>query len=242
MFSDQSTSTHRRGFTLVEFLVIVVVVISLVILFLPSVRSARTPAYRTLCLNNMRNIAKALQSYHASHQAFPPAYTVDEHGRPLHSWRVLILPYLEQGTLYQQIDLTKPWDDPVNAEARQAMPRVFECPSTRSSTGMTTYLAVVGEQCSLHPIRPRSSSEITDPHGQTLLLVDVPGKHAVHWMSPRDADAVLLQGVFAGDWPHTGGTNAMFADGSGRMLNGKLQESTIRCLSTIAGGETLGEF
>ena len=56
-------------------------------------------------------------NYEQAYNALPPAYTVDANGRPLHSWRTLILPYLEQESLYQTIDLSKPWNDPANARA-----------------------------------------------------------------------------------------------------------------------------
>jgi hypothetical protein len=62
--------------------------------------------------------------------SFPPAYTVDSNGRMLHSWRTLLLPYLEQEHLYRQIDLSKPWYDPANAAAFEATVDVFQCRST----------------------------------------------------------------------------------------------------------------
>ena len=69
------------------------------------------------CANNLKQIALALRNYESVYHALPPAYTVDAEGKPLHSWRTLILPYLEQQALYDKIDLSKPWDDPANKEA-----------------------------------------------------------------------------------------------------------------------------
>ena len=86
----------------------------LVALLLPAVSAAREAARRTQCMNHLKQVALALHNYHDVFQAFPPAYTVDEDGKPLHSWRTLILPYLEQAALYEQIDLSKPWDAPEN--------------------------------------------------------------------------------------------------------------------------------
>ena len=63
-----------------------------------------------------------------TYKALPPAYTVDADGRPLHSWRTLILPYLEQEPLYQTIDLSKPWNDPANAKARRNRSSRFSLP------------------------------------------------------------------------------------------------------------------
>jgi hypothetical protein len=67
----------------------------LICLLLPAVRSARGPARRAQCGNNLKQIALALLTYETVYHALPPAYTVDADGKPLHSWRTLILPYLE---------------------------------------------------------------------------------------------------------------------------------------------------
>jgi type II secretory pathway pseudopilin PulG len=89
----------------------------LIAMLLPAVRSAREPARRNQCLSQLKQIALALETYADVHGKFPPAYTTDADGKPLHSWRTLILPYMEEPQLYASIDLTKPWDDPVNAKA-----------------------------------------------------------------------------------------------------------------------------
>ena len=83
-------------FRLVELLVVIGVIVILIGLLLPTVRAAHEPARRSQCCNNLKQIALALHNYADEHGEFPPAYTVDEQGQPLHSWRTLILPYLEQ--------------------------------------------------------------------------------------------------------------------------------------------------
>lgn len=80
---------------------------------LAGAQSVREAARRVSCLNNLRHIELALHNYHNAHGCFPPAYIVDESGRPMHSWRVL-LPYLEQEALYDQYDFSEPWDGPNN--------------------------------------------------------------------------------------------------------------------------------
>src|SRR5262245_21426383 len=81
---------------------------------MPQPRMAREAARRMQCNNHLRQIAIALQNYHDAYQCLPPAYTVDAAGKPLHSWRTLILPFMEGKAVYDKIDLSKPWDDPVN--------------------------------------------------------------------------------------------------------------------------------
>ena len=112
-----------RGFTLIELLVVVAIIALLIAMLLPAVRSAGPAAVRSQCINNLKQVALALYNYEDEYKTLPPAYTVDANGRPLHSWRTLILPYLEQGPLYRTIDLAKPWDDPANSEAlKTALP------------------------------------------------------------------------------------------------------------------------
>src|SRR5262245_6205217 len=85
----------RSGFTLAEFLVVVGIIAVLIAFLLPSIRSGGEAARRAQCTNNLKQIALALYNYEQEHKVLPPAYTVDATGRPLHSWRTLILPYLE---------------------------------------------------------------------------------------------------------------------------------------------------
>ena len=106
-----------RGLRLVQVLMALGTIVLLIALLLPAVRTAGPAARRAQCTNNLKQIALALHNYEQEHKALPPAYTVDATGRPLHSWRTLILPYLEQESLYRSIDLSKPWDDRSNAKA-----------------------------------------------------------------------------------------------------------------------------
>jgi len=86
----------------------------LVALLLPAVQSAREAARRAQCSNNLKQIALAFHNYHDTYRTFPPAYIPDEDGNPKHSWRVLILPFLEQRALYEQYNFDEPWDSPNN--------------------------------------------------------------------------------------------------------------------------------
>ncbi|RLS40198.1 MAG: DUF1559 domain-containing protein [Planctomycetota bacterium] len=192
----------------------------------------------------MKQIGLALYNYHEVYKEFPPAYTVDEHGKPLHSWRTLILPFIDQQMLYQKIDLSKPWDDPTNAEAFKTVVPVYQCPSVKPEPSMTTYLAVTGDNTCLRPARSLKQEEVTDGTNKTLAVVDVNPKHAVHWMSPHDADLVLLLGLSQekDSLQHTGGYHTLLFDGSVRFLSINIQESIIRALVSATGNEEVGEF
>ena len=80
------------------------------------------------CQNNLRNIGLAMVNYSSSHNVFPLAGTVSPDGKPLLSWRVLMLPYLDQQPLYEEFKLDEPWDSPNNKPLLARMPGVFKCP------------------------------------------------------------------------------------------------------------------
>src|SRR3954471_11332404 len=153
-----------RRFRLVELLVVLGIIALLIALLLPATRSAGPAARRSQCINNLKQIALALQNYEEAHKALPPAYTVDAKGRPLHSWRTLILPYLEQGPLYRTIDLSKPWNDPANAKALGTSLSAFRCPEAVGPRNTTTYLAIVAPDGCLIPGESRRLAEIKDAH------------------------------------------------------------------------------
>src|SRR5690606_34269614 len=150
--------------------VLALVAIGLVVaLLLPSSRGVPAAKWRSQCSNNVRQILLALLQYEKEHGTLPPAYTVDDQGNRLHSWRTLILPYLEEQELYELIDLTKPWDDPVNAQARETRVEVYLCPSMPlDDETFTTYLAVVSSEGafpgsqgrSLHDFQGRAQSAV----------------------------------------------------------------------------------
>lgn len=146
--------------------------------------------------------------------------------------------------LYQKIDLSKPWNDPANAEAFKTIVPVYMCPSLKSEPGMTTYLAVIGDNTVLRPARSLKIDEITDGTSNTLAVADVSAKHAVPWMSPQDANLESLLGIHAeqDSLQHARGYNALFIDGSVRFLSSEIQESTVRALVSATANDEVGEF
>lgn len=240
-----STPRRRSGLTVIEILVCIAIIAVLAALFFPATRNAREAARRSQCKCYLKQIGLALHNYHDLYKAFPPAYTVDANGKPLHSWRTLLLPFLDQLSLYEKIDLSKPWDDPVNAEVAKSLPPAYRCPSVKKPTELTTtYLAVVGETCAFRPGQGRPMSDITDGTSRTLFVVEVAPQHAVHWMSPQDADAALVSKFTteAKDLAHTGGIQVLMGDGSVRFMSENTPLNTLRTLITVAGNEPVGEF
>ena len=201
---------------------------------------SREAARRLACSNNLHNIALALRSYESNYHSLPPAYTVDAEDKPLHSWRTLLLPYLDQKQLYKQIDLSKPWDDPANKLAYDTPLKIYECPSNTidRSRAMTTYLAVVAPGGCFRTAGCISLDKITDDRGCTLLVLEVSPKHAVHWMSPHDAtEETLLNREADDDFAHPGGSQAAFADGGIRFLTNSSRPEALRAMISINGND-----
>ncbi len=233
---------RRQAFTLLELLLVVAVIAVLIALLLPSVRSAREPARRMNCQSHLKQIGVAIYNYRDEYGVLPPAYTVDEEGNRLHSWRTLILPFLELGSdeLYESIDFSKPWDDPANAKARDTVVQVYQCPSADPADGLTTYLGVVGPDCAFSGPESRTLADITDDNHSTLMYVDAPLDRAVHWMSPVDvSENELLSLGDDSNIQHPGGVNAAFVDGSVRFLYLDFDPDELRAILTIAGGESV---
>jgi hypothetical protein len=237
------------------YLSIAAILLVLVSLLMPATRDARGAARRTRCKNNLKQIVLALHNYHDAYGAFPPAYTVDSNGRPLHSWRTLILPHIErrvdetaiehvsQTAICNSVDLSKPWNDPANAEAFKTVPEVYSCPSADLPAGFTSYLAVVGSDCCFSPTTSKRFEEITDGASETLMVVEVAAENSVPWMAPQDADQqIVLSFTKGGKLAHTGGTQVALADGGVRFVSQDVDLITLRALMTIAGGEDVGEF
>jgi hypothetical protein len=208
-------------------------------LLLPATRGgAREAARRSQCGNNLKHIGLALLEYEEAYRALPPAYTVDANGKPLHSWRTLILPYVEQFDLYKKIDLSKPWDDPANKTAFEASIPTYQCPSVVCPATHTTYLAVVAPGGCFRPTRPRELLEITDDRDLTLMVIEVAAERAVHWMSPTDAgESEIVNLGTVTKLPHRSVAQAVTASGSVLLVGANSKPDKLRALISIAGND-----
>ncbi len=134
----------------------------------------------TVVKNHLKQLVLAMHNYHDVYKQFPPAAIRDAQGRPLLSWRVALLPFLEENQLYHQFHLDEPWDSPHNKPLLAKMPQVF---SPRSATlraeGKTTLLVPVGKQTIFGPPEGVAIREITDGTVNTILIVDADEAHAV---------------------------------------------------------------
>lgn len=184
----------------------------------------------------------AVVNYHAANGSYPPAFITDENGNPKHSWRVLILPYLEEQELFDRYDFTQPWNSAANLNLATEMPPVYAFHGEYNPGVVTTnYLAVVGENTVWPGASPRTADEVTDQHSTTIMLVENAGEN-VHWMEPRDlhADSMSLvvndpKGVSS---KYLAPAVAMLDD-SLRRLEDELPENVFRAMLTVNGGERI---
>ncbi|MBI3863226.1 MAG: DUF1559 domain-containing protein [Planctomycetia bacterium] len=217
-----------------------------VALLLPAVQQAREAARRSQCKNNLKMIGLALHNYHEQHGSLPPAYVADANGKPMHSWRVLILPQLDQQALYDEYKFSEPWDGPNNSRLLSRMPAVFKCPSHAGGADDTTtaYAAVFGEHCAFPGAKSVSFKDFTDGTSNTMLVAEA-SHAAIPWMKPEDVDVKKhptipdMQG-FSSD--HVGGLQVLMADGSVRFLSQHLSPQTLQALFTRDGDEKIGDF
>jgi hypothetical protein len=245
--SSSSTGTIILVVALIAVIGTVTVGGVLVALLLPAVQAAREAARRMQCQNNLKQVALAMHNYHDVYKSFPPAYTVDADGNKLHSWRTLLLPFLEQAPLYDQIDLNKPWDAPENQHIADTSVPVYACPS--SPNGMmpyTNYMVIVGPGAIFEGDQPIGIRDITDGTSNTILVVEVEGQQ-VPWMEPTDLSLDQMQmainsGPTEPGSNHPGGFQAALADGSVRFIAASIDPNTLRILITRNDGQSIGDF
>jgi len=201
-----------------------------VAILLPAVQSARGAARRAASTNNMRQIMIALHNYHQVHGKFPPAYATDENGNPTVSWRVLILPFLEQQPLYEKFKLDEPWDSPNNKQWSATIVPTYHSPGSRTEMGMTNYLGVFGEDAIFTGKDGTPIADIRDGTSNTIAVVEVADEEAVPWAKPADYeyDPDDPMAGLGGLWP--GGFIVALADGSVRFIHEGIDPEVLKRL------------
>jgi hypothetical protein len=238
-----------RRLTLVEVLVIIAVTGMTAACLAPAVQSGPRPrvsAWRNGCFDNMKQIVMAMHLYHDAHGHFPPAYVADEFGRPMHSWRVLLLPYLEEKKKYDAYRWDEPWNGPNNSKLAEC-PEIFHCPSDPAvkTSPMTSYVVVSGPGTAFPGAATTSFQDFRrDGTSKSILIVEV-ANSGIHWMEPRDLNLQQMaatinaqagQGISS---CHNGGAVCALADSSVHFLSETLSAQELRAMLTIDGGETV---
>jgi prepilin-type processing-associated H-X9-DG protein len=211
-------------------------------LLLPAVQKVREAAARVSDSNNLKQIGLAMHNYHDVHQRLPEPGTADPKpdgpkGGGL-SWRVHILPYLEQENLYRQFKLDEPWDSEHNKKLIDQMPKVYATPLAAAPPGTTYYKALVGEGALFERGRAARLAEVTDGLSNTLMVVE--GGEPVVWTRPDDVEFtgnIMPMSLALRGNPRI---NVLFADGSVRNIDlSRVNPQSFKAAITRSGGEIL---
>ncbi len=171
--------------------------------------------------------------------SFPARAIFSKEGKPLLSWRVAILPYIEEQTLYDQFHQDEPWDSPHNKQLIARIPATYRDPE-RPADGTTTFLAPVGKGLAWEGDAGLAAADFKDGMSNTILCVQANEARAVPWTKPDDLEVDLnkpLDGLF-GNSPTA---CAVFCDAHVSVFTPNIAAETLKALFTRNGGEVIGD-
>jgi hypothetical protein len=266
--SAVAARSSRRRWVFKAVLVCVILVGGCTGILFPFVQQAREAAQRSSCNCMLKQIGLALHTYHDQYGSFPPAFVRGPDGRAWHSWRVLILPYLDGADLYKQYDFSEPWDGPNNIKLLKSRPTVFDCPTRRETvgapgplvastgilacgsgwarSGMTTsFAAVFGDDCVFRGSNLVTIKDISDGTSTTAVIGELTAAR-IPWTKPEDIDIRMHPHIgdplgFSSN-SSDGGVYFLMADGTVRRVYPSAPQQSVDPLFTRNGGETVGDF
>jgi hypothetical protein len=184
----------------------------------------------------------AMHNYYGTYRQFPPAAVCGQDGKPLLSWRVLILPFIEQEALYKKFKLDEPWDSPHNIQLVTQMPPVYGPYRNKiTSDGMTYFRVFVGPGAAFEGTKGLTSADFKDGASNTFMIVEA--WDPIPWTKPEE-----LTYDPNGPLPRLGGIvqdgsfRALFADGHVKNIPKGTRDDIIRAFITRNGGEPNRNF
>jgi prepilin-type processing-associated H-X9-DG protein len=191
----------------------------------------------------LKQLGLAMHVFHDVHKSLPPHARYSPDGKPLLSWRVLILPHLDQDQLHGQFRLDEPWDSPHNRTLIDKMPPFYRSPGSKlKEKGRTNYVVVVGPETVFSGREGTPLTDIKDGASNTIMIVECDDQRAPIWTKPDDLpfdSTNPAKGL--GRLYERRGFNAVFCDGSVRFLTPTMPPEKLRALFTKAGGEPVGD-
>ncbi len=184
-----------------------------------------------------------MHNYHETHRVFPPGGIETTEGKPYHSWQTMILPFVEQARLYNQIDFDHPWTDPANQslfqqEIPQYLNPAIEEKVSPEGLGLSHY---VGNKLLLKTNGRTQLRNIIDGSSNTIMAVET-GENFKPWGDPTNIGdpATLIGGGKKTSF--RGGNHVLLSDGSVRFVSENIDPAVLKALSTPDGGEVIGDF
>jgi hypothetical protein len=206
----------------------------------PGVMAARTAARRGQSQNNLKQIGLAIHNFESAYRRMPPAASTEWDGKKLQhpvSWRVLILPFIEQDALFRQYNFDEPWDGPNNSKLLAKMPPVYGDPAGGSKSE-TRYLAITGKGATFDGDKKGQFAQITDGLSNTIGVVEA--ANPVPWLKPDDLDIEkAADPANLGNPAEPNIFQVLILDGSVRAVSKKIDLKVLRALLTSAGGEVI---
>jgi type II secretory pathway pseudopilin PulG len=247
------TTTNRRLLktSLLLFACFSVLAVMVVVSGMRAVREAHCDLQS---LDRLAAIGIALEAYQEANGCYPPAYLVGKDGKPAHSWRVLLLPYLEYDDLYERYDFDEPWNGPHNRLLVNEIPleycsplvtpEEYESPFEDSKSATTPYLAIVGPDTAWPGAAPLKPADIQHRPNTVIRLLEAANSN-VNWMEPRDITyKQALAGITSGGKPriksyHAGHIPALLLSHEVVMLPINIPRDIFRAMLTVTGPDTL---
>jgi hypothetical protein len=206
----------------------------------PAVSAARESARRAQATNNLKQIGLAMHNYHDAYQHLPAPANYDKQGKPLLSWRVHILPYIEGNALYEEFHLDEPWDSEHNRKLIARMPAVYKSPTGETiEPGKTAYLLPRGKGTLFERNRGPTFAEVLDGLSNTLMAVEAAPDRAVVWTRPEDLSYDPEQPLAGLSGLHKNVFLALYGDGSVQAISDKVDPKLLKALFTRQGGEAV---
>jgi hypothetical protein len=206
----------------------------------PAVGKLQDSAARAKGANNLKQIGLALHNYHDVNNGLPPASIVDKKGKPMLSWRVMILPFIEQDNLYRQFKLDEPWDSDHNKKLIDRIPPVYMLPVKGAKPGHTHYRVLVGNGSMWDWIQGTQFAQITDGLSNTIMVVEA--AEGVPWTKPDELEFDPLKDLPKFGKAYKGGFYVLFGDGSVRFISDSAVTNTpqnVKAMITKGGGEVI---
>ncbi|MFL5342687.1 MAG: DUF1559 domain-containing protein [Gemmataceae bacterium] len=207
-------------------------------LLLPAVERTRRAAARASSSNNLKQMALAMHNYESAFASLPTAAICDKNGKPLLSWRVAILPFIEQDNLYRAFHLDEPWDSDHNKKLIAQMPRVYAIPGVTNPGETNTHYRVFYNNDAMFDLTKKISlTQVADGLSNTLMIVEA--NEAVPWSKPEELLFEPTKPLPKLGKQSPDGFMAAMGDGSVRLIKHKVSEKTIKALITRSGGEII---